>query len=148
MWFDPELWSDDNLDSECAGCPQGDFLPEQLWIMILPAYGRETCMKAMHLTWEHVVSVAPEAGAGKCCLAHRPCVIMKVCMKVPLGPRRKQGRTDIQNAGQFRGYKGHRGSIFLQQASASAIRDFPGGPVAKSPSSQCRGPGFDPWSGN
>jgi len=27
-------------------------------------------------------------------------------------------------------------------------RDFPGGPVAKNLSSQCRGPGFDPWSGN
>ena len=27
-------------------------------------------------------------------------------------------------------------------------RDFPGGPVGKTPGSQCRGPGFDPWSGN
>ena len=27
-------------------------------------------------------------------------------------------------------------------------RDFPGGPVAKSLSSPCRGPGFNPWSGN
>ena len=26
--------------------------------------------------------------------------------------------------------------------------DFPGGPVAKTNHSQCRGPGFDPWSGN
>ena len=26
--------------------------------------------------------------------------------------------------------------------------DFPGGPVAKTPCSQCRGPGFNPWSGN
>ena len=26
--------------------------------------------------------------------------------------------------------------------------DFPGGPVARTPSSQCRGPGFNPWSGN
>ena len=26
--------------------------------------------------------------------------------------------------------------------------DFPGGPVTKTPSSQCRGPGFDPWSRN
>ena len=25
---------------------------------------------------------------------------------------------------------------------------LPGGPVAKTPSSRCRGPGFDPWSGN
>ena len=27
-------------------------------------------------------------------------------------------------------------------------RDFPGGPVAKTLSSQCRGPGFNPWSVN
>ena len=26
--------------------------------------------------------------------------------------------------------------------------DFPGGPVVKTLCSQCRGPGFDPWSGN
>ena len=25
---------------------------------------------------------------------------------------------------------------------------FPGGPVPKTPCFQCRGPGFDPWSGN
>ena len=27
-------------------------------------------------------------------------------------------------------------------------RDLPGGPVAETPCSQFRGPGFDPWSGN
>ena len=27
-------------------------------------------------------------------------------------------------------------------------RDFFGGPVAKTPRSQCRGPGFNPWPGN
>ena len=27
-------------------------------------------------------------------------------------------------------------------------RDFPGGPVAKTPCSQCKGPGFDSWSRN
>ncbi|XDB53234.1 hypothetical protein AB1E18_006757 [Capra hircus] len=27
-------------------------------------------------------------------------------------------------------------------------RDFSGGPVAETPSSQCRVPGFDPWMGN
>ena len=32
--------------------------------------------------------------------------------------------------------------------SKSSSRDFPGGPVAKSPCSQNRDPGFDPWSGN
>ena len=29
-----------------------------------------------------------------------------------------------------------------------AGRDFPGGPVAKTPRSQSRGPGFDPYGGN
>ena len=28
------------------------------------------------------------------------------------------------------------------------FRDFPGGPVAKTPGFQCRGTRFDPWSGN
>ena len=28
------------------------------------------------------------------------------------------------------------------------LRDFPGGPVAKIPSSQCSGPRFNPWLGN
>ena len=28
------------------------------------------------------------------------------------------------------------------------VGDFPGGPVVKTPLFQCRGRGFDPWSGN
>ena len=28
------------------------------------------------------------------------------------------------------------------------MKDFPGGPVVKTPHSQRTGPGFDPWSGN
>ena len=28
------------------------------------------------------------------------------------------------------------------------LQDFPGGPVAKTLHSRCRGPGFDPWSGS
>ena len=40
-------------------------------------------------------------------------------------------------------------SIPLQiQPEHNKVRDFPGGPVAKTPYSQCRGPEFDPWSGN
>ena len=27
-------------------------------------------------------------------------------------------------------------------------RDFPGGPLGKIPRSQCKGPGFNPWSGD
>ena len=29
-----------------------------------------------------------------------------------------------------------------------SLGDFPGGPLGKTPHSQCRGPRFDPWSGN
>ena len=35
--------------------------------------------------------------------------------------------------------------VGLENACAG---DFPGGPVAKSPCSQGRRPGFNPWSGN
>ena len=31
---------------------------------------------------------------------------------------------------------------------AKKAKDFPDGPVAKTPFSQCRGPGFEPQSGN
>ena len=44
VWLDPELWSHDNLDSASPGCPQGDFLPEQSWIMILHLW-EGTCIK-------------------------------------------------------------------------------------------------------
>ena len=30
----------------------------------------------------------------------------------------------------------------------AGLGSFPGGPLAKTPNSQCRGPRFDPWSGN
>ena len=42
-------------------------------------------------------------------------------------------------------------SVSLRLAYRLSIKnngDFPGGPVAKTPCSRCRGPGFDPWSGN
>ena len=42
----------------------------------------------------------------------------------------------------------HHLTLFPQQASKVGCQDFPGGPVAKTPCSQCRGDGFDPWSGN
>ena len=46
--------------------------------------------------------------------------------------------------GSSRGSK-NQSQFFLKKKN---FRDFPGGPVAKPPSSQCREPGFDPWSGN
>ena len=39
-------------------------------------------------------------------------------------------------------------SDFVASHSKRQIWDFPGGSVAKTQRSQCRGPGFDLWSGN
>ena len=36
----------------------------------------------------------------------------------------------------------------ITHMKSMSLRDFPGGPVAKTLSSQCRGPRFDPWSGS
>ena len=36
----------------------------------------------------------------------------------------------------------------IYYVSKKTLRDFPGGPVAKTLSSQCKGPRFDPWSEN
>lgn len=36
----------------------------------------------------------------------------------------------------------------LQHWPKKSITNFPGGPMAKTPHSQCRGPTFDSWSGN
>ena len=41
---------------------------------------------------------------------------------------------------EYRGY--------VPQHNKGHLRDFPGGPVVKTPRSQCREPGFNPWSGN
>ena len=42
------------------------------------------------------------------------------------------------------------GLVMMQnnKQKLQAIWDFPGGSVDKTLCSQCRGPGFDPWSGN
>ena len=34
------------------------------------------------------------------------------------------------------------------KSTSKSFREFPGGPVAKTPHSYCRRPGFDPWLGN
>ena len=39
-------------------------------------------------------------------------------------------------------------TCFLFHHSSFFISDFLGGPVAKTPGPQCRGPGFRPWPGN
>ena len=39
-------------------------------------------------------------------------------------------------------------SYHLEKLTKKQHRDFPAGPVAKTPCSQCRGPGFNPYPGN
>ena len=39
-------------------------------------------------------------------------------------------------------------SPLSQEELKGATWDFPGGPMAKTLLSECRGPGFQPWSGN
>ena len=39
-------------------------------------------------------------------------------------------------------------NILVTVISKNGLRDFPGGPVGKTPCSQCRGPGFNPWLEN
>ena len=39
-------------------------------------------------------------------------------------------------------------SIKKKSLSKIKIREFPGGPVVRSPSFHCQGLRFDPWSGN
>ena len=38
--------------------------------------------------------------------------------------------------------------IFSFGRFGCVVSEFPSGPLVKTPSSQCRGHGFDPWSGN
>ena len=37
--------------------------------------------------------------------------------------------------------------LYKTLETSEKVRDFPSGPVAKTPSSQCRRAAFDPWSG-
>ena len=48
---------------------------------------------------------------------------------------------------EWPGQRGNR-DIPEKHSKDTHSRDFPGGPVAKTPHSQCREPGFEPWSGN
>ena len=41
-----------------------------------------------------------------------------------------------------------RESLTKEKTFKLKPREFLGGPVAKIPRSQCRGPGFNPWLGN
>ena len=50
--------------------------------------------------------------------------------------------------GASEGLESHDPSSPHVWVTKKASEDFPGGPVAKILSSQCRGPRFNPWSGN
>ena len=41
-----------------------------------------------------------------------------------------------------------KGKLMVVNTYIKSKGDFPGGPVVKTPCSQCRGHGFNPWSGN
>ena len=44
--------------------------------------------------------------------------------------------------------KGLAPRFYFHVCLKTGFRDFSGGPVAKTPRSQCRGPGYNPWLGN
>ena len=59
-------------------------------------------------------------------------------------------RREPKSKGEKERYK-HLNAEFQRIArrdKKAFLRDFPGGTVAKTPHSQCRGPGFNPLSGN
>ena len=61
---------------------------------------------------------------------------------------RKEGREGGREGGRHLATVEHKP---IQQGMPQAkdhLGDFPGGAVGKTPCSQCRGPGLNPWSGN
>ena len=51
--------------------------------------------------------------------------------------------------GQSKQQEGRQSSESVgTEGQRDLLQDFPSGPVAETPRSQCRGPGFDPWSRN
>ena len=87
------------------------------------------------------------------------CVIRYVAPEVllltsqqPLG-KPSRGSPDYQEAGWCHsGHREEKGTLHRLAVDVytkgSGLHDFPGGPVAKTQSSQGRGPRFDPCSGN
>ena len=56
--------------------------------------------------------------------------------------------THIHNGATVTHFSRTSERITRLNSSKSQQRDFPGGPVAKTPHSQYRDPGFNPWPGN
>ena len=71
------------------------------------------------------------------------------------GGGRKKGET-MEGRKKERREEGKKAEIYTETwggqdkatIKLSDLGDFPGGPVGKTPCSQCRGHGFDPWLGN
>ena len=77
----------------------------------------------------------PEQNTGFCASSHHSPLYVRVWTEIFLGKISNQILTQHQEK-EF-AYSGK-----------SRTEDFPGGPVAKTLSSQCRGSGFNSWSGN
>ena len=67
-------------------------------------------------------------------------------------PRETAIMSPISTGGDGGGNAGKASLVFKEKRGKQILkevpRDVPGGPVAKTLSSQCRGPRFDPWSGS
>ena len=83
--------------------------------------GREACT-------EHLFSLKPCSRAGRLIQSH------------PRGRRKEVGKVTLRDEGH--GFEGQEKDAEINN------RDCPGGLAAKTLCSQCRGPRFDPWSGN
>ena len=80
-----------------------------------------------------------------------PCLLLLGSPRGPRGPgvdsccqKPREGFLTIRGPHS----QGSHSHPHCEQWHRDAFRGFPGGPGAKSPYSQCRGPRFDPWSGN
>ena len=72
---------------------------------------------------------------------------LKLVREFYLGEHSRKGTegTKALKWGESEGWSGSSGKTWRRRRKAG---DLPGGPVAGTPCSPCRGPGSDPWSGN
>ena len=74
----------------------------------------------------------------------------KAATLLPVTPHTLMGNlvpNHLQTTWLGQGFVRGRAAPFLKSTRSQPM-GFPGGPVAKSPCSQYRGLGFNPWSGN
>ena len=68
---------------------------------------------------------------------------------IEIGTRMRQDKSKCQMPkAKFPSYSNMRGTFPGQEEIKHQLWDFPSRLVAKNLHSQCRGPRFDPWSGN